>query len=651
MTSRILSPALGRRVLFGAMCAVLFILFLRELVAYDLWWHLKAGENIVRTGIVPRTDPFSYTAEGWAWTYHSWLAGVILYGAHAIGGLAGLVLLKAALITAALLLAWLAARGRGVGAGLASVLCLAAAYQLRTVALARPHLFSFVLSMVFYLVLQHASAETAPGRRPDERSARERDFLWGPGGRLLALPALMIAWANLHGGFMVGLLLIGAFGGGELIAVAARARRGSFARALLMGAEGCRFRALLVTWLLCLLGSFITPYGPGAFLYTFRFMAEIKLAPHISEWKAMPLSADYVTFWGLLVLAGVALPRSLLLCRAAGWWRERAGQFGTDGLLMAGFGLMAVTSVRNLAWFVLLVPPVLGHHLALARSAAGRARPEAQAARAPDLPYVCAFCALAAVLLVRHLSGGGFGFGVSAERLPVRACDYLEGAPLKGRIYNAYEWGGYLIWRFWPRRQVFIDGRCLVYGDSGIRQAMDVASGRGNWKAILRQHHVAMILIPYRERDSTHFFRDGDWHCVHWDDTALLAVSDAVRRGHPPGVEFFDLSNPVMFDERLEDSPPAAILEELDLVLAREPRCWTALAFRARCLVRLAQQDEQARDTHLAAALDAARRAVAINRQGADAWRALAECYEALGRPDQAAHALAKAQSLSRRKE
>jgi len=106
-----------RRALLGVLLATMLVMFTSNLGAYDLWWHLKAGELIVQTGRVPRCDPFSFTAAGRPWTYHSWLAGVVLYLVHAAGGAAGLVALKAALTSLALGLAWVAARAAGSGSG------------------------------------------------------------------------------------------------------------------------------------------------------------------------------------------------------------------------------------------------------------------------------------------------------------------------------------------------------------------------------------------------------------------------------------------------------------------------------------------------------------------------------------------------------
>ncbi len=488
MRRDLLRKACDRRAVFAVLAATTVIMFVSHLGAYDLWWHLKAGGDILRTGVVPRADPFSFTAAGAPWTYHSWLSGVLLHAVHAVSGVPGLILLRAALVASSLLLSWVAARRRGVGAGLAAVLVLASCYQLRPRALTRPYLFSFVLFVLFYMVVQRTFRQTA--RAPDgpASSGGAWRFLWGDEGRLLLLPAMTLAWANLHGGFLVGLLLIGAFGAGEMIELAVRRRGRALLRTLLTEDAGARFRALLSAGLLCLLASLVTPYGPGTLLYPLRLLTQVKLTAQVQEWRPMPLSGDFALCWALMALSVPALARSARALTRGGQWKGRVGQFCADAFLLAGFGLLAVRSVRHLTWFVLLAPPVLGYHLTAARSAI---LPRGTADRVDErreIVYTCAAYALALVLILGQLFGAAvFGFGVRQDRLPVRACDYLQDRrDLQGRFYNAYEWGGYLIWRFGPERKVFIDGRCLVYGDRVMGEALTVAHGRPGWERILR---------------------------------------------------------------------------------------------------------------------------------------------------------------------
>ncbi len=556
MTTAAPKAAGSHRLLWCALALVSLVLYTSHLAAWDVWWHLTAGEQIVRTFSVPRTDPFSYTAGGQPWVYHSWLGGVVMFAAHKMAGEAGLVLLRTALMSTGVILVCVAARRRGTSMGLACLLCLAVAWQLRTRALTRPYLFSFVLFMVFYLVLQRTRRHD-PSRAPTHaRFGAKQWFLWGGGGRLLALPCLMVLWANLHGGFLVGMLAIGAFGAGEMLGLAHARRRPPYWRALLGGVEGSRFRALFATGLLCLTASVITPYGAQPLLYPLRLFAEVKLIHKISEWRPVPFGPEYFIFWGLVALTVLAMAWSAAMCISRGELRGRAGQFWVDAVLMAGFGFLAIRSLRNVAWFVLLAAPVVGSHIALARQGQDAAEQDQEEAATRARVYSLAVYALAAVLILQHTAGGRFGLGTASHRFPTVACDALEEDPLDVRFYSVYEWGGYLIWRWWPHKKVFIDGRCLVYGDEGIREAGVVARGEEGWEQILRRHGVQAVLISYRRRESSHFYRSPEWRVTYWDDDAFIALHRSLWEEDDAEDDTSVLPVPTLTVEPIEDTSP-----------------------------------------------------------------------------------------------
>jgi tetratricopeptide (TPR) repeat protein len=190
-------------------------------------------------------------------------------------------------------------------------------------------------------------------------------------------------------------------------------------------------------------------------------------------------------------------------------------------------------------------------------------------------------------------------------------------------------------------------------------EAFAVAKGTEGWERILRDYGVEWIIIRYRSRDSSHFFRSGQWRCVYWDNTALVAVSDSVRGMGHPGLRYFPLSNPVVFEATIKDSPPDAILRELEQIIALNPDCATAWAERSRCLLRKAEQDgarklvlrSEAPLRRVASeltreALAAAQRAVSMNDRLPAPWQALGQCYHALGLEKEARTALRKADSL-----
>ena len=628
-----------RRFLWAVTLAAALLAFLGPLAAYDLWWHLKAGRMILESGAVPHADPFSFTAAGRPWTYHSWLAGVVLTLVWDAGGAVGMIWFRSLLLAAALMLAWASARGRGVGPGLAAVLVLASCLQLKMRSLARPYLFSFVLFMLFVLILQAACSSREPEH--DGRRRPERAFLWGRGGRLLLLPLLMLLWVNLHAGFLAGLLVIGAYGVGEMARLALLPERPGYAALLLRDARGARLRAMLLCGVLSLAACVVTPNLAGSLAYPFRLMHEVKLVKRVQEWQPVPFSGQFAVFWGVVVVGALVILRSAWLSASAGRLRAEAGRFVTDVLLMAGFALLARQAVRHMAWLLLLAPSVLGWHL---RAGAGAADARPGGDR-PAYAYVALLLAFF-IGAWPFITGGMPKFRPAPNLFPIKACDFMASKGLDYRPFNTYEWGGYLIWRAWPGLKVFVDGRCLVYGDEIMGQAMRVAEAGEGWQDVLRDRDVEMLIVRYRKKDCAHFFADSRWRCIYWDDVAIIALRDDVYESRADGLREFPLTVPPLFAANLEAVPPLRLVEELDAVLARDPECWTAQGYRARALCRAAAERPADAERLVAEALAAAKRAVELQKGHFEPWLALQEAATAAGRTELAERAARKVAKL-----
>jgi hypothetical protein len=636
--SRLVRLFMDRRLIGFVVTVATLIISWRSLQCFDVWLHLKSGQWIVQHGRVPYVDPYSFTAGGRAWTYHSWLSSLVLTGVWSLFGVLGLTLLRCVVMAAASLMSWGLAVRRGADPGVAGLIALAAAWQMRMRALMRPFLFSFVLFMAFLLILD-AAVRRAPLPGDDElaprRFAEEDRFLWGSGGRLLLLPMLMLIWVNMHAGFPAGGLLILAYTAGELLRVLVAAGRGGRLTALRSGAQGARLRALIVAGVCCMAAMVVTPYGPDILTYPIRLLREVSLVHKILEWKPIEVSSAYGVFCMLLPIGAV-----VLICSAAlhiTFWkkagRSRVGLLATDVLLFLGFAALGVRTSRHIAWILLLAAPILAANL----------RPRFSGRSPYTFRLICSVLAVTiGVLYMPIVTFKRAGpIGALRTKLPVEACDFLERTGLGAdvRTFCPYEWGGYFIWRFYPDRRVPIDGRCLVYRDDLMGAAFDISNGSGDWEGLLNRWDMQIVMARYRSRDSTHYFRESSrWRCVYWDDTAFIAVRADRMEALAGGMRVLALSNPAVFERSIESAEPQDILDELDAVHAQNPDLALERALRARCLVRLARTDAERRESLLNEAQKLADEAV--QRFGSyDTWKAKAEVAAERGHKARAAEA------------
>src|ERR671936_2172690 len=206
---------------FGAFAAI-FAIALKPVVDNDVFWHLATGRYMWATGRIPQADPFSWTVPGRTWIAHEWLTELWLYPLYSHGGYAALMLVFAAIITAAFAVSYATARllgaSRPLGVGV-TMLAAVASYHTWGV---RPQMISMLLMALTAWLLTRAGLPAFPTAQDNGHAEAA-----GPRRALWALPALMVLWVNLHGGFIFGLALIGLFTLGQSAEAwwACRARR------------------------------------------------------------------------------------------------------------------------------------------------------------------------------------------------------------------------------------------------------------------------------------------------------------------------------------------------------------------------------------------------------------------------------------------
>jgi hypothetical protein len=467
------SPARGLMPLWvGVGVYALFLLAgNRLLIDPDTMWQITVGQWILDHRAVPQTDVYSFTMRGQPWISTQWLAQVLYAKAYAVAGWSGPVVMAAGAIAAtfALLARFLIRRLSD-----STTLVFIAAALALTVPhlLARPHVLAMPV-MVMWVGGLIAAA--------DRRGA---PTLW--------LLPLMVLWANLHGGFVFGLVLIAPVALDAISSAAASARKTVALRWAIFGAAA-------------LAASCCTPYGWGALLASGKILALGGALPLISEWKPADFGSLGAFEICLLLGLGLALKRGIKLPPIR-------------IVLLLGLLHMALAQGRAVEILALLAPLVLA--APLARQIGG---PEAAVSNTTSPTRGVLFACVAVALLAGTVAYASVHrFEPHPHSAPVAAVAALKKLNF-ARVFNDYDFGGYLI-----SQDVapFIDGRTELYGEQFFVDH-NAASGLmkpENLFRLLDEYKIEATLMRTQSAATKLLDHIDGWQKVYADDIATIHV-------------------------------------------------------------------------------------------------------------------------------
>ncbi len=447
-----------------------------EMAGSDLWWHVAGGREILAQGSPWLRDTWSYTAFGERWHNHEWLADLLFYGWSQLLGLSSLVYWKWLLMLLAYgQLFWALERLSGDPAAALILLVLALAVGAPFIDM-RPQLYTFAgFATLLCLHLRGAPF-----------------WQWA---------LLFLAWANLHGGFVLGLLILPillfpyARPNWPDLARAARRVLGCTAASAL-NPDGLQVLVLPLIYALDAaspyrqLGEWLPPWAPGGIRSPLFF------------WSVLLLP---------LLLASYALPR---LRRAVSlpWWA-----LGLALLTLA----MALTSRRFIPFYamslVLLAAPLLGHLMR------GQLRDSMRAA------LWAAFALLAAIRLMPYpvQSAPAFHYLTAEYSYPRDTLDVALAAGIAGKVFAYYNWGGYLHLHSDGALRVFIDGRAnTVFDDRTYLDYVRVLRADPGWVELVETSGAEYFLWPTAQAGGPGkvqaLLQTGRWTLLHQGAVGVL---------------------------------------------------------------------------------------------------------------------------------
>lgn len=609
----------------GALAAFVAAAGILRIRSVDFFWHLAAGRWMLEHGRLPRLDPFRFTSQGAAWVDHEWGFQLLLAAVEAAGGLTALVWLRAALVALVAALVLTALLRRGVGVPAAVLVTLVALLGARPRFLFRPELVTLLAFTVLMLLLGRLR------RRGD----------WLPVAGLAVLAAV---WANVHPGVLVAPAVAGAYLLGGWWEGRAGGSSGAFR---LSPAHVVGVPALLA------LAALANPWGvdlyrvpgriraalagldavnpdwaplweaPQPFLFlslaalaalltlAWRRRRRIDPAAGLATLVLVPLVVSSARHQGLLFVAGAFLAGEALR-DPGGPVRDRSATPGGGEGAADGSGL-ASRAIDGTAQEVGAgaSPDLRSGDAAAAGMSGGAAAadtgafPERGPWRAPAL--ATAACLLAAVWCLWPPSRGPLapgwvrhqvGFGIAPGRFPEGAAEELARWEPVGNLLNSAVFGGYLLWRLYPPRQIFLDTRNEVHPEL-LRELARARVDSRLWADLLERYSIDGALVRYDDRPrpivdvpaepggeervehhtpTAFLFPPERFALVYWDDVSMLFLARRPERQAALAGPEYRYVQPEDWRATLERAARDSAfrrgaLDEVRRKLARDPGC------------------------------------------------------------------------------
>lgn len=464
---------------FAVLLAIPAKVLSSRLTDIDLWWHLKAGELIVRDRALPRVDPFSFTAPGEPWVVQEWGSEVLLYGLRRAFGLWGIYAYRAILIAVVyVLVARLLVRRMGSGMATWALLALAA-FTGSTTWTERPNLLSFLLFVVVLGLLER----------------KDRRIWW-----FVPVAAL---WANLHGMVIIGVGLVGVAAAAEGLKVALRWD----------GADRSWARRLGIVTAAGFLATFLNPYGPGQLVHAIRLTGIVR--DFVSEWASVDFHQPGSWFFLLLLLVTVGVLAM-----------SPTRPDPTDLALGLAFTTLTLYAGRNLTLGGIVLGLVCARYLHGAFGAIPRrrdARPEvsersgAMIGAAGIVATVLGLGVLVAATMPRSDRPEDI---LGKEEFPLEAIDALDASGVRVMAFDV--WSAMVIERAWPNARLYVDLRWDFYGREISDRYGEAISAQPDWGEHLDRYCTTHVLLRPTHALAQVLALSDDWRVARTDELSVI---------------------------------------------------------------------------------------------------------------------------------
>src|ERR1019366_8316599 len=457
----------------------------------DIFWHLVTGQWMVDHHRLVTQDLFTFTVSGKPWLDGEYATEIVAYLVYKLGGLTLVSLAFGAVTFAGFPLPSRRVRSEPANPIIPAVLIGIAGLAGAAVWGPRPQMVTFAFACLEILWID------------GYLRGRSRAIYW--------MPIVMVAWANLHGGFIFGFVPISVAVFVEAVHWIRRAddlhRR--------------RTRMLVLVLLGCGCGAALNPHGFAIYQYAIQPQFSPAQQSFIAEWQSPNFHVlGERALEGMLLL----IPVAFILRRPTLW----------DICMTLVVSVAALSSVRHAALFVAVETTLLIWSF----SAGWERMALADRVRAWVAPRARNMLAgAAAVLVIAVLGTGYFVHGTlsnqgraTAANFPVGAADWLAAHPAVGtHMFDQYGWGGYLIYPFYPdpNRRVFSFGEATLLGNKVMQQVSDVETGNPDWLQIFAEWNIDYVVDVPGAPAVLALEVDPLWTKVYDDGLAVIMVKNS----------------------------------------------------------------------------------------------------------------------------
>jgi len=457
----------------------------------DLPRHILTGNLILQSHRVPTTDIFSFRTMGFPSIPHEWLSQVIFAASYDFLDLSGVVLLTALVIMVTWWMVYHQTFNRSNSFLLSLVFTALAVGISQIHVLPRPHIFSYLLTAIWIALLERANNETR---------------VWW------VLPLIMLLWVNLHGMFILGIMIWGIYLVGEFLDHPSKAW---FAQQ--------NTKDLMKGGALSVLATFVSPSGPKIWEAIASLGSNAYITSKIPEYQSANFHLPET--WPFIIL--------LLLC-IVGFARSKQSIRWTDLLLVIAFTGLALYTGRLIPLFAIVVTPIAAKAIAdwmhsdYPNSRFFTIENKMQKINSSSNGLIWIFALIIALTILfsagRAIDPENKGNTFDSRFFPVQATSWLKTHTQQGKMFNEFDWGGYLLLRLWPDQQIFMDGHTHIYGEALTREYEQVITLSMDWESIFKKYDIEWVILRTNAPliNALLSSSSSKWAIIYQDETAVI---------------------------------------------------------------------------------------------------------------------------------